>query len=48
VIDYLKNIKGSINVAFAKDLPSNLETKQMNLYQAINNAMDIALATDST
>lgn len=36
------------HATFGKDLPKDMETKHMNLYQAVNNAMDIALASDPT
>lgn len=38
----------TVHATFAKDLPADLEKKNMNLYQALNSAMDIALATDPT
>ena len=33
---------------YGKDIPADKETKFMNLYQAVNNALDIALETDKT
>ena len=33
---------------FGKDVPANSETKNVNMYMAINNALDIAMETDST
>lgn len=30
----------------ASDIPENLERKKLNLFQSVNNALDIALATD--
>ena len=38
----------AISHRFAKDLPSSLERQNMNLFHALNSAMDIALATDPT
>ena len=35
-----------LHAAFAKDLPSDMERKHMNLFTAINSALDIALETD--
>ncbi|KAL4487550.1 hypothetical protein ABPG72_017339 [Tetrahymena utriculariae] len=32
----------------AKDIPAGVETQHMNLFQAVNNALDIALQTDKT
>ena len=32
---------------FAKNLPRELERKQMNLFTAVNSALDVALRTDS-
>jgi 2-oxoisovalerate dehydrogenase E1 component beta subunit len=34
--------------AFACDIPSDAERKELNLFMAINNAMDIAMETDPT
>lgn len=45
-------IKGPLRYAFsrqyvkASDIPENLDRKKLNLFQAVNNALDIALATD--
>lgn len=44
----LQGFGSSVNAVFSKDLPADLEKKNMNLYQAVNSAMDIALATDPT
>lgn len=33
---------------FEKDIPKDAQKKKMNLYQAVNDAMDIVLATDKT
>ena len=33
---------------FDKDIPKDAQRKKMNLYQAVNDAMDIVLATDKT
>lgn len=33
---------------YAKDIPANLAREHMNLFQAINSGIDIALATDHT
>ena len=32
----------------AKDIPADVEKQHMNLFQSVNNALDIALATDKT
>jgi hypothetical protein len=34
--------------AFASDIPSDAERKELNLFMSINNAMDIAMETDPT
>lgn len=34
--------------ALAKDIPQSLEHTRINLYQAVNSAIDIALETDKT
>lgn len=36
------------NYTFAKDIPSSVPREHMNLYQSINSAIDVALATDPT
>ncbi len=33
---------------FAKDIPSNVERKKMNLFESVNNALDIVLSKDKT
>jgi len=33
---------------YAKDIPANVAREHMNLFQAINSGIDIALATDQT
>lgn len=33
---------------FEKDIPKETPRKKMNLFQAVNDAMDIVLATDKT
>lgn len=36
------------NYTYAKDIPANVAREHMNLFQAINSGIDIALATDHT
>lgn len=40
--------KSTPNFTFAKDIPTTLPREHMNLFQSINSAIDIALATDHT
>lgn len=40
--------KKANNFTFAKDIPSTLPREHMNLFQSINSAIDIALASDHT
>lgn len=40
--------RASVHAEFAKHLPKDMERKQMNLFTAINSALDVALQTDKT
>ncbi len=41
-------LKRYFSYAFAKDIPQAMETTKMNLFQAVNSALDIALETDKS
>ena len=36
------------NYRYAKDIPDSVPREKINLYQAVNSAIDIALETDNT
>lgn len=42
------NPLSSNHFLYARDIPANLPREHMNLFQAINSAIDISLASDST
>lgn len=43
-----KNARFISKYTFDRDIPSTAQRKKMNLFTAVNDAMDIALATDKT
>ena len=38
----------SSHYVYGKDIPASVERTKLNLFQAVNSAMDIALETDHT
>ena len=44
----LKISFASNHFMYAKDIPQSLERKHMNMFTAINSALDVALASDKT
>lgn len=47
-LSQVNNQTGAEAYRFAKDIPTSVPREHMNLFQAINSAIDIALATDKT
>jgi 2-oxoisovalerate dehydrogenase E1 component beta subunit len=43
-----RNFSSASKFTFASDIPSSVERKELNLFMAINNAMDIAMEKDPT
>ena len=42
------SVQGAKNFKLARDIPEDMPREHMNLYQAVNSAIDVALATDPT
>lgn len=42
------SLRLSSQYVFERDIPSSSDRKKMNLFQAVNDAMDLALASDKT